>query len=95
MKKSSLTCSWGDVTRLVMTLHSRAEAGSHDADTALTAILTRLEEGLARSDLKLRDLILASFLENLERTAPLFSGLRTRLGKRLLRALDNQDRTPS
>lgn len=82
----------GDVTRFVFDLHSRAQRGSRETEGVLTEILVGVEKALASRDLSLRDLIVASFLENLDRSDPLFGTLRDRFGKTLLAALDFQDR---
>ena len=83
---------FGDLTRFVTDLNAKAGAGSKSSETVLVAILRELEEAVTARNIELRDLVIASFLENLERADPLFGTLRARLGKGLRTALANQDR---
>lgn len=83
----------GDIARFAEELHGRSTSGSARASEILSRVLEVLENGMSQDEAATRELIVASFLENLDRSSPSFAQLKNRLGEALSRALENQGTT--
>jgi len=73
----------GDITRVAADLHGRALAGDTVADQALDSLLAKLERGLDDDGGSVRELIVVSFLENLDLEGYAGDDFRRRLGSSL------------
>jgi hypothetical protein len=81
----------GDITRAITDLQEESMHRSKDAERSLAVALGVLEDGVQSRDREVRELIIASFLENLDRFEPSFGALRARMGPALSKALEAQD----
>lgn len=79
----------GDVTRFVVSLHKKLlmDPGSEHGEKILSTTLELLERALREGDDDLQELIVVSFLENLEQSDEDYESLKRLLGKELSRHL--------
>jgi|SRR5690606_18044746 len=73
----------GDVSRIALRLAEEAEDGSASADAALMQLMQELERGLQVGGESVQELIVVSFLENLDEEDPRFPDLEKRFGAQL------------
>jgi hypothetical protein len=79
-----------DVTRFVEETQARAEHGSSSAENVLQRLLGCLERASAIGDESAKELIVASFIQNLDRENPHFDRLTRKLGRSLMGILERQ-----
>ncbi len=79
----------GDVTRFIVDLHKKslAEGDAEQEKKTLSSILEILEDALQSGDDQLQELIVVSFLENLEQDDSNYKFLKKLLGKDLSKHL--------
>jgi len=83
------------LTRYVIEIHRRSQINEPDANhnrQILVKILSLLESAMASSDAKLRDLVLASFLENLDFSDEHYKNLTALFGPHLKKNLKLYER---
>jgi hypothetical protein len=79
----------GDVTRYVMSLQQAImNDGDAKAEGKLSGILDLFEAALAEAEPYVQELVVLSFLENLERHDPGYASIKQRLGAKLSSELD-------
>lgn len=79
-----------DVAKFAEEMDAKAAQGSIRATEVLSHLLNLLEDGMHNGDETTKELIAASFLENLDRDNPRFAGLCLRFGEALTEALEKQ-----
>src|SRR5258707_5953730 len=83
---------FGDLTRYVMKqMHLLQPQPSRDLPGAVRRILDFLEIVLKSSDMRARELVEASFLENLDQTGPAYAQLKLALNPSLRLALERTE----
>ena len=74
---------FGDLTRVVVNMQKMSDENQRYDDHDLDAILQYLEEGIKSTSPEIRELISASFIENLVPGLPHITSLKTRMGREL------------
>ena len=84
----------GDVTRFVLSLNASSSSKGMSpvaSSQTLLKILDFLEEGMRTGDDNVRELISASFLENLDQFDENYSSLKSHFGRSLLEQLEKYE----
>jgi hypothetical protein len=78
----------GDMTRYVMKLAISSTIGEKEREVELKRILDYFENAIHGPDEEINNLLVVSFLENLEQSHQSYNIIKSRLGKELRKSLD-------